>query len=551
MRKNCLLTLSAIVLSSGMFAQTTLLKNDGAMLVIEAGATLVVEGGVENVGGGTIDNNGTLEIQGNFLNSATWDPTGANTVIFSGPNDADVTPGSAIFNNVQMNKGSGGDITLLGAMSMTGILSFNADNNKIILGTNNLTLTDPGSIASFDANEYVVTSATGATGYLRKEGLGATETFTFPVGFNSTTYNPAVLAANGGHVSDVFSVRAREHVQEDGTSGANLANGVADVSWEINEGVATGSNVNVTLQWNGGTPIDELPGFDRTMSAVSRHDGTGWDMLFDSLGAAGGANPYTRTRKNVNAFSVFAVGSEKELANTIEADLMAFLEGAYVPAGLQGDQLRALNLVPVDPAPEPYTALGYGFEGFGGGEKTTAANLNQGTNANDGVDWIIVELRDAADNTSVVASRAGILQRDGDIVDLDGSSLLQIYGVPEGNYFVALRFRNHLGVMTIAAVPFVSLGSFDFTTAAPAQVYGGTSAMNTASDGKKVLIRGDVNYDKIVNNTDISALAPTAATGLVNVYMLLDVNLDGIVNNTDISSLAANAAAGKVEQIPN
>ena len=64
------------------------------------------------------------------------------------------------------------------------------------------------------------------------------------------------------------------------------------------------------------------------------------------------------------------------------------------------------------------------------------------------VDWVFVELRDQDDYTSVVATRSGLLQRDGDVVDLDGVSKLFFPNVPVDNYFVVVRHRNHLGVMT-------------------------------------------------------------------------------------------------------
>ncbi len=68
------------------------------------------------------------------------------------------------------------------------------------------------------------------------------------------------------------------------------------------------------------------------------------------------------------------------------------------------------------------------------------------------VDWIFVELRDKDDNTKVVATRAGLLQRDGDIVDLDGASPLSFPDVEASLYFIALKHRNHLSVMSKSSI---------------------------------------------------------------------------------------------------
>ncbi|HMR44452.1 MAG TPA: hypothetical protein PKC40_11495, partial [Saprospiraceae bacterium] len=42
----------------------------------------------------------------------------------------------------------------------------------------------------------------------------------------------------------------------------------------------------------------------------------------------------------------------------------------------------------------------------------------------------------------------GLLQRDGDVVDVDGQSPLRFNNLNFGSYHVAVRHRNHLGLMT-------------------------------------------------------------------------------------------------------
>lgn len=64
------------------------------------------------------------------------------------------------------------------------------------------------------------------------------------------------------------------------------------------------------------------------------------------------------------------------------------------------------------------------------------------------VDWVFVELRSKTDSTEIIATRSGLVQRDGDVVDLDGVSHLRIPGVAADSFFVAIRHRNHLGAMS-------------------------------------------------------------------------------------------------------
>ena len=64
------------------------------------------------------------------------------------------------------------------------------------------------------------------------------------------------------------------------------------------------------------------------------------------------------------------------------------------------------------------------------------------------VDWVFVELRSKFNPTQVVSTRSGLLQRDGDIVDLDGETSLVFSDVIEDSYYVAVRHRSHLDVLS-------------------------------------------------------------------------------------------------------
>ncbi|MBK9735220.1 MAG: hypothetical protein IPO92_09740 [Saprospiraceae bacterium] len=65
------------------------------------------------------------------------------------------------------------------------------------------------------------------------------------------------------------------------------------------------------------------------------------------------------------------------------------------------------------------------------------------------VDWVFVEIRSSTDNTLVIATRSGLLQRDGDVVDMDGVSDLNFPDLNATSFYAMIRHRNHLGVMTM------------------------------------------------------------------------------------------------------
>jgi len=46
-----------------------------------------------------------------------------------------------------------------------------------------------------------------------------------------------------------------------------------------------------------------------------------------------------------------------------------------------------------------------------------------------------------------VSTRSALLQRDGDVVDIDGSSPVH-FSIASGSYYIAIKHRNHLGAMS-------------------------------------------------------------------------------------------------------
>ena len=78
----------------------------------------------------------------------------------------------------------------------------------------------------------------------------------FPVG--NSTCTPITILNNG--TSDTYSVRTTPEILEFGTSGTAYTNGVVNRTWFVEEAVAGGSDLTLTVQWNA---ADELTGFDR------------------------------------------------------------------------------------------------------------------------------------------------------------------------------------------------------------------------------------------------------------------------------------------------
>jgi glucose/arabinose dehydrogenase/PKD repeat protein len=214
--------------------------------------------------------------------------------------------------------------------------------------------------------------------------------------------------------------------------------------------------------------------------------------------------------------------------------LRMVLGGPYDAAtGLMKDDLRAAGLIP---ALEPYTALGY-LQVGGGGETVAPATLAI-TGKNAVVDWVLVELRDQLDPAVVVATRCALLQRDGDVVGTDGHAALT-FGVPAGNYYVAARHRNHLGVMTATPVA-VGPGGAGVDLILPNTAVYGTGARMLLSAGKwgywpgNASGNGQVAYNGSGNDREavLGRLGGTVHSAVATGYWTEDVNLDGKVKYT-------------------
>ena len=215
--------------------------------------------------------------------------------------------------------------------------------------------------------------------------------------------------------------------------------------------------------------------------------------------------------------------------------IRAILEGPYVPTtGLMKDQLRTAELLPIS---EPYTALGYGHEGSG--FEQVQSNTFHASGSDGIVDWVMVELRDPLDPTLVLKTSTALLQRDGDVVDIDGVSPLVNWPQAD-SYLIALRHRNHLGIMTAQSYLLGTGGTnIDFTNSV--SVFGTGARKSVAGTfPAEVLWAGDVNFDGAIKYTGelndrdpiLTAIGGVVPTNSVFAYSSEDVNLDGIVKYT-------------------
>ncbi len=175
-----------------------------------------------------------------------------------------------------------------------------------------------------------------------------------------------------------------------------------------------------------------------------------------------------------------------------------------------------------------------------------------GLAADDIVDWIWVELRDSGDNTNIIAGQSALLQRDGNIVDLDGTSVLTISAVP-ADYYVAFKHRNHTGAMSQATFGLTASSTtiVDFTNNAFSTF--GTDAQVILGSGDKALWAGNVNGDTTIQYVGAGVLDTSNLLGFIlndgsNFLNLPTWSVTGYNDNdVDMNGVTQYAGAGVLD----
>lgn len=241
----------------------------------------------------------------------------------------------------------------------------------------------------------------------------------------------------------------------------------------------------------------------------------------------------------------------------VRVSARVMLEGPFLPgSGLMHDSLRVLGLLP---SIEPYSAMGNTTENAGA---AIGGDVLSTTGPNAIVDHVLLELRDATTPSVRVAARSALVQRDGDMVDLDGVSPVPFH-VIQGSYHLAVRHRNHLSAMT-ASPEALSSNSVvvDFTSSA---AYG-VNAMKDVN-GTKCLWAGNARNDSALryvgadNDRDpvLARIGGSTPTATVQGYYPEDVNMDGTVryvgSNNDRDPILVNIGGSvptetRAEQLP-
>jgi hypothetical protein len=148
-------------------------------------------------------------------------------------------------------------------------------------------------------------------------------------------------------------------------------------------------------------------------------------------------------------------------------------------------------------------------------------------------DVITVELHNAADYSIIEFVQSGVF------LNTDGNTSFQINGQYNGTYYVTIRHRNSIPVVSANPISFAGVNiSYDFTSSAT-QVFGS----NVKDSGAGFLIyAGDVNQDGYVGILDMLMIDNKSAAFATG-YLPEDIDGNGCVCVPDMSIIDNNSAS--------
>jgi hypothetical protein len=284
-------------------------------------------------------------------------------------------------------------------------------------------------------------------------------------------------------------------------------------------------NARYPADWNERSVVDEYIGDDLPPG----------DYYF--LVVADGDRQVAESNEsnNVDSFAFTLVGEDEEVGLTVAPDLL--LEGAYTAeVDMMNDRLGTETQIPLS---QPYARENWNYKG-----SEVVGTLPQSSL----VDWVLLELRtgDPSDPPmKTIARRAAFLKSDGSVVELDGESPVYFHSVSAGDYYLVMRHRNHLPVMSSEAVNIdvpISVtyagAEYDFTSGRT-QAYGAT-AMKDLGDGTYGLRAGDADANGQIQTRDKNVFWKEEL-GESGYDLSSDFNLNGQTEMEDKNVAWANA----------
>lgn len=246
----------------------------------------------------------------------------------------------------------------------------------------------------------------------------------------------------------------------------------------------------------------------------------------------------TVTAEMKNAAGTLTVTSSDDINLTLPSFTLvkakAILQGSYNPTtDLMSTALANAGLLPLT---QPFSGSPWNYNG-----SEVLSSLPA-----DMTDWILVEVRDPNDNNTILEQKAAILRSNGDIVDIDGiSDGVKFYDITAGSYYISIKSRNHLALLSANAENLTANNTCDFTQNNMA--FGGNSQITIVGNNKCALKAGDTDSNGIITVSDFNFMQSNMSA--INVYSDADCNLDRNVTVADFNLYSGNISSIAIPQL--
>jgi hypothetical protein len=422
------------------------------------------------------------------------------------------------------------------------VVTINPRPTGVITGTNLTCNGDASGVANL-----TVSGGTNPLSYAWSN-MATTEDLT---GIAAGTYSVTVTDANGC-TANASVVITQPIVVTASMSISGVTTFCSGTSAMIN--ITATPNTVVTYSIDGtGSFIQPIDGSGMATINISLTTSTTISRTYALVSAAFPSAPFCNRSITGQSVTITFNDCSPRLAAKV------FIERAYnTTTRLMNDGLRSNTTVNgriplaqpynvltfTDPLPGPSPIIVPAYNGI---ETVTPSVLSEtGTPGNDIVDWVLIELRDATNRSIIEQRRAALLQRDGDVVDVDGVSSVRFEGLPNGDYHVVIRHRLALATrtntpITLAAHPptVISSTALNFTNNSNALL----NSQKLIVAGVYGLYVGDTNRDGNIFAGDVANVRlrnPTVASAFNYMTAGFDLDFNANIFASDISIVRSN-----------
>lgn len=403
---------------------------------------------------------------------------------------------------------------------------------------NGVTFINGGTYAQFSATNNFI------DGFVSEVGNTA---FTFPTGDGTAAsgnqFHPLAVSAPSTSATVTVSYKA---AATPNTAAANLVVDNVDMSayYTMSSSVSTTATATASVRDETGVFVTG----STLLVAGYNTSATTWQDLRSTTSRTTAAQNLTSATMDLSAYTYLTVGVAQPLTVTPYV-LLQGPSNTATPTIMSVALQTQISNLPALVLAQPYTAapFGIGAAGYAGTESIASVASIPATMT----DWVLVELRDPTTPATVVAARAAIIMNDGTITDIDGVSPVSFPGVTAGNFFVAIRHRNHLGVRSSATLALngKTVTTWDFRSS-QSKAYQNTTgtvtndAMAVLANGSFAMFGGNsVNTDGIIKSSGLAAsndcsktLAYSNITTTKDRYSLFDENMDGLIKSSGLAA---------------